>query len=192
MGNCAICLEGVPLDHNHIHTTSCNHTFHHQCLAQWLVGHSRCPVCRHNLGDGDDTQEEQEESGNGRGQSTRIIVEEGHEDWLDSERMVEGAMALVELIASQGRIDCGWHWRRRKEDWTVRMRGSGRRQYLLQAMVVDRPGSDSPPHLAWIEPTRLRPAREVTQEIEQSRGRTSSHTASCRSARNRSKRRCTR
>ena len=50
--NCSICLELI--DNETITTTSCNHTFHKQCLKKWFKfdksyhdkGWGRCPLCR--------------------------------------------------------------------------------------------------------------------------------------------------
>lgn len=45
---CSICLEGfAPGDM--ISSTSCSrgsHTFHHECLQEWLKDHHTCPMCR--------------------------------------------------------------------------------------------------------------------------------------------------
>ena len=45
ISECTICLESegtmIP--------TVCGHSFHTNCLMEWLNNHNSCPVCRHNL-----------------------------------------------------------------------------------------------------------------------------------------------
>jgi hypothetical protein len=50
---CAVCLQHF--DHNAdgehvIKTKPCNHAFHRQCLKNWLLVNSACPLCRADLG----------------------------------------------------------------------------------------------------------------------------------------------
>jgi hypothetical protein len=164
MATCAICLE--PATHNHT-STSCCHTFHNGCLAQWLVGHSRCPVCRHNLGDPDDEQEEEVEDGDEeRPQTTHVILDiddGGAATDLDEWRLFDLAATLGHMIKNEE-----WHprWKWRKQIWTAKMRGSGGRRFMVKAEVVERDGERVAPHLivAWAIPLRARAA--VRQEIE--------------------------
>ncbi|KAI3866363.1 hypothetical protein MKW92_042684 [Papaver armeniacum] len=48
---CIICLSefgpGEPLRI----LPKCNHGFHQRCIDKWLMSHSSCPTCRHNLTD---------------------------------------------------------------------------------------------------------------------------------------------
>jgi hypothetical protein len=44
---CSICLD--PLKSMPVQATACMHTFHRQCLNQWLERNPRCPECRTNL-----------------------------------------------------------------------------------------------------------------------------------------------
>ena len=41
---CPICLGCVHFWHRYI--TPCSHTFHRQCLADWLAINPTCPLCR--------------------------------------------------------------------------------------------------------------------------------------------------
>ncbi|VDK50552.1 unnamed protein product [Anisakis simplex] len=47
-GICPICFE--PLEPSNISALRCGHTFHYQCILQWLQSHdqnpSNCPECR--------------------------------------------------------------------------------------------------------------------------------------------------
>lgn len=49
---CAICLE-EELDQHFTVTTTCNHTFHYNCLSPWLSqnAHQSCPLCRNDYCD---------------------------------------------------------------------------------------------------------------------------------------------
>ena len=44
--SCTICLQS---NSNELITTSCEHKFHNQCLYEWLKVRNTCPVCRHNI-----------------------------------------------------------------------------------------------------------------------------------------------
>eukprot|EP00826_Nyctotherus_ovalis_P065921 TRINITY_DN970_c0_g7_i1.p1 TRINITY_DN970_c0_g7~~TRINITY_DN970_c0_g7_i1.p1 ORF type:complete len:230 (+),score=67.91 TRINITY_DN970_c0_g7_i1:189-878(+) len=45
---CPICLEIYKLKDS-VKTIECGHTFHEQCIDQWLVNVLKCPLCRHSL-----------------------------------------------------------------------------------------------------------------------------------------------
>ena len=45
--DCSICLEKIVNDDKHI--TSCNHTFHEECITKWMSLNHNCPLCRKNL-----------------------------------------------------------------------------------------------------------------------------------------------
>ncbi len=52
---CAICQDGVTCATRIRH---CGHSFHPQCIGEWLTMNTRCPVCRHDVRDlrrGNDT-----------------------------------------------------------------------------------------------------------------------------------------
>lgn len=58
---CAICLteykEGDDICWSH--NRRCPHSFHRECVMEWLIRHDECPCCRHNylaLDDGDDEE----------------------------------------------------------------------------------------------------------------------------------------
>jgi len=46
--NCSICQEEL---HRGTRLRACQHTFHDQCIEQWLQLNTRCPVCRHDVRD---------------------------------------------------------------------------------------------------------------------------------------------
>jgi hypothetical protein len=43
--NCSICLETI--DHTDIKSLGCNHSFHINCIDEWLKIRRQCPLCRH-------------------------------------------------------------------------------------------------------------------------------------------------
>jgi hypothetical protein len=46
--NCSICQEEMQTG---TRLRTCRHTFHDQCIDQWLQLNTRCPVCRHDVRD---------------------------------------------------------------------------------------------------------------------------------------------
>jgi hypothetical protein len=46
--NCSICQEELQTG---TRLRTCRHTFHDQCIDQWLQLNTRCPVCRHDVRD---------------------------------------------------------------------------------------------------------------------------------------------
>ncbi len=48
---CVICQEHIkPTDTKPVTVTSCNHTFHTECLTPWLQRVNVCPLCKTNFG----------------------------------------------------------------------------------------------------------------------------------------------
>ncbi|KAK8464289.1 LOW QUALITY PROTEIN: hypothetical protein PHAVU_011G169222 [Phaseolus vulgaris] len=47
-GECTICLEGVGEGEEVKMTAHCKHTFHANCIDNWLENHVTCPVCRYS------------------------------------------------------------------------------------------------------------------------------------------------
>ncbi len=45
---CTICQEAFTAEDDDILTTRCNHSFHRECITQWLNEHNRCPNCNRN------------------------------------------------------------------------------------------------------------------------------------------------
>ena len=45
MEDCSICTEPINPTTN-VSVTSCNHTFHFECLFKWNVTNTTCPLCR--------------------------------------------------------------------------------------------------------------------------------------------------
>lgn len=45
---CAICLGGVSAGER-VYDVACGHTFHEQCLEEWLNNNANCPACRYNI-----------------------------------------------------------------------------------------------------------------------------------------------
>ena len=43
--HCSICFESYE-PNDLLITTVCVHSFHKQCLEEWLVAHNNCPLCR--------------------------------------------------------------------------------------------------------------------------------------------------
>jgi hypothetical protein len=50
---CSICLESLNGDESSIITTPCDHTFHADCLNEWVGHKPSCPICRSVLSSGD-------------------------------------------------------------------------------------------------------------------------------------------
>ena len=44
---CAICLEKYKVN-DELRTLTCTHTFHRQCVDQWMQIKTNCPTCRKN------------------------------------------------------------------------------------------------------------------------------------------------
>ncbi len=40
---CSICMNDIESNQ---HNTECNHTFHNNCLSDWLEVNNSCPLCR--------------------------------------------------------------------------------------------------------------------------------------------------
>ena len=55
---CAICLD--PFHTGDLicvpNNDKCNHIFHKDCMSHWLVMHSKCPICRENYLETDDSK----------------------------------------------------------------------------------------------------------------------------------------
>ena len=56
--SCSICLEtcNVPFT-----STKCDHTFCNTCILEWMLQHDTCPLCRINIGEPSNVEEEEEE-----------------------------------------------------------------------------------------------------------------------------------
>lgn len=169
---CAICLEPLNCDAAAQHThsiTSCNHTFCHSCLAEWLVSHNRCPVCRRNLGDPDDLQEEMDvdEDEEGPVRVCNVVLSLARfntfrPDPVDQDRMHDWGSELALGIQEE---EWDVRWRKRKDEWTLKMRGVGRRHYLIRADVFERDQPKTLPHIVYLEPFLLQeidPMRSVS------------------------------
>ena len=48
LDDCSICLENI-INEETKQITSCNHTFHEECMAKWMSLNHSCPLCRKNL-----------------------------------------------------------------------------------------------------------------------------------------------
>jgi hypothetical protein len=46
---CTICLAGFDGNDVPFKLKKCGHTFHVQCLGQWLAAQHQCPLCRHDI-----------------------------------------------------------------------------------------------------------------------------------------------
>ena len=42
---CVICLQPIIYKYL-VYKTNCNHTFHRNCLHEWLCKNKSCPICR--------------------------------------------------------------------------------------------------------------------------------------------------
>jgi hypothetical protein len=148
---CGICLDQIT-NVKQKHVTVCEHTFHNQCLSRWLIEKSSCPCCRRNLGDGsNEVSEEQmtiEERLSERGSSTLFHLEGVDWNTDNDDRIHELARELALGIMNNMRPH---NWRKRKREWTAKMRGSGGKQYLLRADVIEREESGAPPHMIFTE-----------------------------------------
>lgn len=45
--DCSICIDNILL--KNLHTTSCGHTFHKECIYKWIRKTNNCPNCRNFL-----------------------------------------------------------------------------------------------------------------------------------------------
>ena len=43
---CSICLDEIDSKMKGIVTLHCNHSYHSECIKEWLNNHSNCPYCR--------------------------------------------------------------------------------------------------------------------------------------------------
>jgi hypothetical protein len=46
--SCIICLSDYEVGEN-ILTLSCTHSFHTNCIRDWLNSHNNCPICKHEI-----------------------------------------------------------------------------------------------------------------------------------------------
>lgn len=71
-----ICQEAVRLP--------CEHTFHGQCIANWLVKQPSCPVCRwKHASDGEEEEEEEiEESTNTSVEDNNLLQQQSLKRWM--------------------------------------------------------------------------------------------------------------
>ena len=47
---CPICIEEFTENiEKRLVLTDCNHCYHENCLREWIIQHSNCPVCRHEF-----------------------------------------------------------------------------------------------------------------------------------------------
>ena len=61
---CVICMSEI-VEEEEVKALECNHSFHKECIDEWLIRSRHCPVCRMRQGGGGD-----EEAGGGRGASS--------------------------------------------------------------------------------------------------------------------------
>mmetsp|Transcript_34367 Transcript_34367/g.60234 ORF Transcript_34367/g.60234 Transcript_34367/m.60234 type:complete len:172 (+) Transcript_34367:911-1426(+) len=47
--DCSICLSELERQDRHIMTTPCSHSFHKNCLTNWMTIKLQCPTCRSEL-----------------------------------------------------------------------------------------------------------------------------------------------
>lgn len=47
--NCAICLEDFENKEEVRELPSCSHTFHINCIDEWLMRQGSCPICRRDV-----------------------------------------------------------------------------------------------------------------------------------------------
>jgi hypothetical protein len=48
LDDCSICLENI-INEEHKKITTCNHIFHEECMAKWILQNNSCPLCRKNI-----------------------------------------------------------------------------------------------------------------------------------------------
>ena len=44
--SCPICLETMEIGGNELGSMECEHTFHKNCIIEWLKVQNICPICR--------------------------------------------------------------------------------------------------------------------------------------------------
>jgi hypothetical protein len=52
--DCAICQDSI--SSNGVKLRHCGHVYHHSCLLSWFAVSVRCPVCRHDIREGQAAQ----------------------------------------------------------------------------------------------------------------------------------------
>lgn len=46
---CLICMDSFSEGDSVAFSIHCDHVFHHQCIAEWLLKHNDCPYCRRSV-----------------------------------------------------------------------------------------------------------------------------------------------
>ncbi|KAM0897997.1 hypothetical protein ACQ4PT_022223 [Festuca glaucescens] len=57
---CAVCLEPFVAGGGELRTMPCSHSFHRQCIFDWLLIQRRCPMCRFEMPSRTEDDEERE------------------------------------------------------------------------------------------------------------------------------------
>jgi hypothetical protein len=59
--SCAVCQDVIVASDPCRRIRHCGHTYHRNCIDQWFERNVRCPVCRHDIRDNDETEEENDD-----------------------------------------------------------------------------------------------------------------------------------
>ena len=96
---CSICLRHYQVgdDICWSHNASCNHFFHEECIAQWLLRHNECPCCRRNYMEVEEDQEDDEEE---RQQSGTTTAHDGDVDGLLDD--LENGVSIPRRVVVRG------------------------------------------------------------------------------------------
>lgn len=69
--SCSICMGEV----TNIIKTPCDHTFCNTCLTSWLMNNNSCPMCRFKIGEGSESESDDDED--------HLIIEEEYEGGMN-------------------------------------------------------------------------------------------------------------
>jgi hypothetical protein len=101
---CSICLDDL-LHGDHVRRLPCNHVYHSNCIAKWLVErHSTCPLCKFDLmphDDNDDIDDDDDDDDN----EAISVIENSDADRHDADHDSNRASVMQLLIGN-------FQWRR--------------------------------------------------------------------------------
>lgn len=89
---CAICQESVSSDAGGVCLHGCGHRFHGHCVVPWLQRNRSCPLCRNELSDSDESDDETDD---GEEDSGGLEYEEAHLRAAEDRRLFQVGMRAI-------------------------------------------------------------------------------------------------